>query len=41
MTSKSKKVAAIMGAISAYIRQESRKASQSDKRVAGIAKDKR
>jgi hypothetical protein len=41
MAVESKKVAAIMGAISAYIRQESKKAPQNDKTIARTAKGKR
>ena len=41
MTLENKKVAAIMGAVSAYIRQESKKMPQSDKKTARTMGSKR
>ncbi len=41
MAVESKKIAAIMGAIIAYIRRENSKTPQIDKTIAKIAKDKR
>ena len=41
MTVESKKVAVIMGAVSAFIRQESKKMPQSDKKTARTTGNKR